>query len=120
MSGIWTVQDQEWWSKPENRFVYLFNQIFTSPKWQELFETRTPEIQKLREKELKKIFLESVSDMGATKEEAEQLDAFNPELLEQKISKLLQEEQPITESEAQDLAHLICELPEIKFLIIHS
>lgn len=34
--------------------------------------------------------------------------------LEQKISKLLQEEQPITESEAQDLAHLICELPEIK------
>lgn len=34
--------------------------------------------------------------------------------LEQKISKLLQEEQPITESEAQDLASLICELPEIK------
>jgi hypothetical protein len=34
--------------------------------------------------------------------------------LEQKISKLLQEEQPITESEAQDLAYQICELPEIK------
>lgn len=33
--------------------------------------------------------------------------------LEQKISKLLQEEQPITESEAQDLATLICSLPEI-------
>jgi hypothetical protein len=34
--------------------------------------------------------------------------------LEQKISKLLQEEQPMTESEAQDLAALICDLPEIK------
>lgn len=34
--------------------------------------------------------------------------------LERKISKLLQEEQPITESESQDLATLICELPEIK------
>lgn len=34
--------------------------------------------------------------------------------LEQKISKLLQEEQPITESEAQDLATLIYNLPEIK------
>jgi hypothetical protein len=30
--------------------------------------------------------------------------------LQQKISKLLQEEQPITESEAQDLAALICEV----------
>ena len=34
--------------------------------------------------------------------------------LEYKISKLLQEQQPITESEAQDLAHFICELPELK------
>jgi hypothetical protein len=34
--------------------------------------------------------------------------------LQQKISRLLQEEQPITESEAQDLAALICDLPEIK------
>ena len=34
--------------------------------------------------------------------------------LEYKISKILQEQQPITESEAQDLAHFICELPEIK------
>ena len=34
--------------------------------------------------------------------------------LEKKISKLLQEQQPITESEAQDLAALICELPELK------
>lgn len=114
MSGPWTKQDQEWWSKPENRFLYHFNQLFTSPKWQELFETRTPETKNLREEELKKIFLQSVSSQGLTKEEAEQLNAFNPELLEQKISKLLQEEQPITESEAQDLASLICELPEIK------
>jgi hypothetical protein len=34
--------------------------------------------------------------------------------LEYKISILIQEQQPITESEAQDLAHFICELPEIK------
>ena len=34
--------------------------------------------------------------------------------LEHKISILIQEQQPITESEAQDLAHFICELPEIK------
>jgi ribosomal protein L37E len=34
--------------------------------------------------------------------------------LQQKISKLLQEQQPVTESEAQDLAALICDLPEIK------
>lgn len=34
--------------------------------------------------------------------------------LEKKISMLLQEQQPITESEAQDLAALICELPELK------
>ena len=101
MSGPWTVQDQEWWRKPENRFVYNFNLVFTSPKWQELFEVRTPETAKLRDEELKKIFLESLKEI-------------NSELLEQKISKLLQEEQPITESEAQDLAHLICELPEIK------
>lgn len=101
MSGIWTVQDQEWWSKPENRFVYHFNLLFTSPKWQELFEVRTPETAKLRDEELKKIFLESFENI-------------NPELLIQKVSKLLQEEQPITESEAQDLARLICELPELK------
>lgn len=100
MSGPWTVQDQEWWSKPENRFVYHFKLLFTSPKWQELFEVRTPETAKLREEALKGIFLESFKNI-------------NPELLIQKISKLLQEEQPITESEAQDLARLICELPEM-------
>lgn len=101
MSGPWTKEDQEWWSNPENRFVYNFNLVFTSPKWQELFEVRSPEIVKPREAELKKIFLDSLKEK-------------NSELLEQKISKLLQEEQPITESEAQDLAKLICELPELK------
>ena len=35
-------------------------------------------------------------------------------VIESKISELLQEQQPITESEAQDLAALICELPELK------
>lgn len=101
MSGVWTKQDQEWWDKPENRFVYYFNQIITSPKWQELFETRTPETRRLREEELKKIFLQS-------------LNQDKRENVEQIISKLLQAEQPITESEAQDLAYLICQLPEIK------
>jgi len=40
--------------------------------------------------------------------------------LEYKISKLLQEQQPITESEAQDLAHFICELPELKAIQVQA
>ena len=34
--------------------------------------------------------------------------------LEYEISKILEQEQPITQSEPQDLAHIICELPKIK------
>ena len=111
MTGFWSKEDQEWWNKPENRFIYYFNLLFTSPKW-ELFEVRNEENVKPREAELKRIFLQSVNDSGVTKEEAALLDSNMN--LEHQISELLQMEQPITESEAQDLAHLICELPGIK------
>lgn len=39
--------------------------------------------------------------------------------LKNKISKLLQEEALLTESEAQDLAHLICDLTEMKYFFLY-
>jgi hypothetical protein len=81
MTGIWTKENQEWWNKPENRFVFNFNQIFTGPNW-ELFEIRNKENVGKREEILKKVFEKSLAGEG--------FNSYKDNLLDEVTTKLHQ------------------------------